>query len=178
LVADPDRVAQFRRRFTALGNRLKVGIVWGGDPGHVLDRFRSCDIAEFGVLADLPGIGWVSLQKGARESELQRAPAAMEILPLGPELADFSDTAAAIAALDLVIAVDTSVAHLAGAMGAPVWTLHGFGKYWLWGIDGAETPWYPTMRLFRQHRPNEWSGLFADLRVALQERVRDGEMLP
>ncbi|HYZ15866.1 MAG TPA: tetratricopeptide repeat protein, partial [Candidatus Acidoferrum sp.] len=172
LAADAARVARFRDRFAALGDRLRVGIVWGGDPVHVLDRFRSCDITAFEALADLSGIAWVSLQKGPREVDLQRAPAAMEILPLGPELADFEDTAAAIAALDLVIAVDTSVAHLAGALGAPIWTLHGFGKYWLWGLDGAETPWYPTMRLFRQHRPNEWSGLFADLRTAMQERLR------
>lgn len=175
LVADPARTARFRRRFAVLGDRLKVGLVWGGDPVHVLDRFRSCDIAAFEALADLRGIAWVSLQKGPRETELQRAPARMEILPLGPELVDFDDTAAAVAALDLVIAVDTSVAHLAGALGASVWTLHGFGKYWLWGLDGAETPWYPTMRLFRQHRPGEWGGLFADLRSALQERLRAQE---
>jgi tetratricopeptide (TPR) repeat protein len=174
LVADPRRVAQFRARFAALGKRFTVGIVWAGDPNHALDRFRSCALAEFGALADLAGVAWVSLQKGAREADALAPPTGMELLGLGAELADFVDTAAAITALDLVIAVDTSVAHLAGALGAPVWTLHGFGKYWLWGADGTRTPWYPTMRLFRQSEPNRWDGLFAQVRIALQEVVRRG----
>jgi tetratricopeptide (TPR) repeat protein len=171
LVAGPRRVAQFRARFAALAKRFTVGIVWAGDPNHTLNRFRSCALAEFGALADLAGVAWVSLQKGAREADALTPPAGMELLGLGPELADFADTAAAITALDLVIAVDTSVAHLAGALGAPVWTLHGFGKYWLWGADGARTPWYPTMRLFRQSEPNRWDGLFAQVRSALQEAI-------
>jgi tetratricopeptide (TPR) repeat protein len=171
LRADPVRAAQFRTRFAAMGKRITVGIVWAGDPAHALDRFRSCALTEFSALADLEGIGWVSLQKGARERDALGPPTGMELLALGPELRDFADTAAAIAALDLVIAVDTSVAHLAGALGAPVWTLHGFGKYWLWGAEGSRTPWYPTMRLFRQTEPNRWDGVFTEVRAALRDAL-------
>ncbi|HTJ26234.1 MAG TPA: tetratricopeptide repeat protein [Candidatus Limnocylindria bacterium] len=171
LRADPKRIASFRARFAALGKRMTVGIVWAGDPAHALDRFRSCALAEFGALAGVEDVAWVSLQKGAREADVLTPPPGFEPFALGPELADYADTAAAIMALDLVIAVDTSVAHLAGALGAPIWTLHGFGKYWLWGVEGARTPWYPTMRLFRQTEPNRWADVFADVRAALGDAL-------
>ncbi len=167
LRADPARVVAFRERFAAHGAPRTVGIVWAGSPGHGSDRFRSCGLAPFGALADLPGIGWVSLQKGAREADLADAPAGMTIDALGPDLGSFADTAAAIAALDLVISVDTSVAHLAGALGFPVWTLLGFESYWLWRTERADTPWYPSMRLFRQDGIDRWDGVFMRVRAAL-----------
>jgi ADP-heptose:LPS heptosyltransferase len=100
-------------------------------------------------------------------------PAGLELLALGDELRGFDDTAAAVAALDLVIAVDTSVAHLAGTLGVPVWLLHGFGNHWLWQLERHDSPWYPSLRIFRQHEPNRWEGLFADVRLALEAWAAD-----
>jgi len=167
LRADPERSAAFRTRFAAAGKRRTVGIVWAGSPGHGSDRYRSCGLAAFGALAELAGIGWVSLQKGPREVDLTQPPPGMAIEGLGPELRTFADTAAAIAALDLVISVDTAVAHLAGALGAPVWTLLGFESYWLWRTGRTDTPWYPTMRLFRQAEIDGWDGVLNEVRAAL-----------
>jgi len=167
LHADPARTAAFRARFAASRARRNVGIVWAGSPGHGSDRYRSCGLAAFAALASLPDITWVSLQKGAGEADLAHPPAGMAIDALGPELASFADTAAAIAALDLVISVDTSVAHLAGALGCPVWTLLGYESYWLWRTARTDTPWYPSMRLFRQDVIDRWDGVINNVRAAL-----------
>jgi tetratricopeptide (TPR) repeat protein len=167
LFADARRTQAFVRRFAALGERRKVGIVWAGSPGHAMDPHRSCSLAEFGALAEVRGIAWISLQKGPGAEEAATAPDRLDLLSLEAELATFEDTAAAIAALDLVVCVDTSVAHLAGALGKPVWLLNGFGNYWLWGLRAPRTPWYPTMRQFHQTRPDDWKSLFADVRAAL-----------
>ena len=158
-----DLVARFRRRFADLGEGLKIGLVWAGSPGHLLDRYRSAPAQEFAALRDIPGVRWISLQKGAHEP-MQ----ALETIDLAPELTDFGVTAAAIAALDMVVCVDTAVAHVAGALGKPVWLLNGFGSYWLWQLRRSDSPWYPTMRLFRQPAPNDWKGLFAEVRSALE----------
>lgn len=169
LFASSELTARFRKRFAELGDDLKIGLVWAGSPGHALDRYRSAPVREFAKLADIGGVRWISLQKGAHEPML-----ALPVIDLAPELTDFGVTAAAITALDLVISVDTAVAHVAGALGKPVWLLNGFGSYWLWQLRRTDSPWYPTMRLFRQHQPNEWSGLFHDVRAALEamERIR------
>jgi tetratricopeptide (TPR) repeat protein len=173
LPVDAERVRSFRARFAARGARATVGIVWAGEPSHTLDRFRSCGLNAFGTLARVDGIGWVSLQKGVAEREALAPPAGLDLLALGPELHAFDDTAAAIAALDLVIAVDTSVAHLAGTLGRPVWLLHGFGNHWLWQLERDDSPWYPSLRIFRQHEPNRWDGLFDDVRAALERWIVD-----
>jgi len=167
LAANPSRARYYRERLSQAGNALRVGLVWAGSPGHLLDRYRSAPTRAYAQLADLPGIAWFSLQKGAREPMT-----ALEITDLGPDLHDFEETAAAVDALDLVVSVDTAVAHLAGAMGKDVWLLNGFGSYWLWQLRRSDTPWYPTMRLFRQLAPNDWNGLFSALREALKERTR------
>ncbi len=158
---------RFAARFARRPARLRVGIAWAGEPAHLLDRFRSCDLAQFGALAEVEGVDWISLQKGTRESEALDPPRGMELLALGPELHTFAETAAAIEALDLVIAVDTAVIHLAGALGKTAWMLHGFGNYWLWGLERTDSPWYPTLRIFRQHRANRWTETFAEVRDAL-----------
>jgi tetratricopeptide (TPR) repeat protein len=172
LSAEPARRAHFAKRYADHGDGMRVGIVWGGSPLHGSDRYRSCGLDAFAPLAHLPGISWIALQKGPREEEAREAPPGLDLLVLAPDLHDFADTAAAIAELDLVISVDTSVAHLAGALGAQVWTLLGFETYWLWGASGSTTPWYPTMRLFRQPKPNDWNGLFEDVRSALGDFCR------
>ena len=167
LQAPKERVAAFRNRLATLSGK-KIGIVWAGSPGHLLDRYRSAPARAFGELSDLDGASWVSLQKGAHEPMT-----ALDALDLGPELHDFTDTAAAIEALDLVVSVDTAVAHLAGALAKPVWLLNGFGSFWLWQLRRGDSPWYPTMRLFRQPSPNDWNGLFKELRRALEQQIRE-----
>ncbi len=160
----------------------RVGVVWGGSPGHGNDRNRSLPLAALAPLAAIPGVRLVSLQKGPPADQLADPPAGMEILDLaalsgpgpgpgnapGSGLEDFADTAAAMANLDLVITVDTSVAHLAGALGRPVWVLLPFAPDWRWLLGRDDSPWYPTMRLFRQPAPGHWAPVLE--RVA--ERLR------
>ncbi len=167
LSASSELIARFRKRFAELGDDLKIGLVWAGSPGHLLDRYRSAPVAEFAKLADIDGVRWISLQKGAPEP-MQALP----VIDLAPELTDFGVTAAAISALDLVITVDTAVAHVASALGKPVWLLNGFGSYWLWQLRRPDSPWYPTMRLFRQHAPDDWKGLFSEVRAELEATRR------
>lgn len=168
LYAGKEQTIAFRERFNALGAGRKIGIVWAGSAKHGSDKYRSCNLAAFAALADVPNVQWISLQKGPPERQLvELSTAGMNILDLSYDLTDYAATAAAISALDLVISVDTSVVHLAGALGKPVWTLLGFETYWLWQTRQATTPWYPTMRLFRQPTPNAWDALFQDVRTAL-----------
>jgi tetratricopeptide (TPR) repeat protein/glycosyltransferase involved in cell wall biosynthesis len=139
---------------------LTVGFVWTGNPSHARDYLRSVPLERFLRLADRPGVRFVSLQKGdSAEAELAaaRSPA---IVNLAPHLADFRDTAAAIDALDLVISVDTSVAHLAGALGKTTWLLLPHVPDFRWMVERADSPWYPSMRLFRQATPRDWDPVF------------------
>ena len=146
-------------------------IAWAGRPTHPNDRNRSLKLDAFAPLAQLAGVRFVSLQKGGAAAEAKSLPEGMELLDVGQELKDFADTAALVAALDLVIAVDTSVVHLAGAMGKPVWVLLPFAPDWRWLLDRNDTPWYPTLRLFRQKRRMEWDPVVASIREELQSLV-------
>jgi tetratricopeptide (TPR) repeat protein len=137
---------------------LAVGLVSSGNPAHQNDRNRSIPPQELSPLLDVPGTRFFSIQK---EQQLPGIEA------LGPELTDFADSAAAIANLDLVISVDTSVAHLAGAMGRPAWTLLPFAPDWRWMLGRTDSPWYPGMRLFRQTAPKDWKPVIEEVRVAL-----------
>ncbi|MCW6038991.1 hypothetical protein K4A83_22450, partial [Spirulina subsalsa FACHB-351] len=137
----------------------KVGIVWGGSPTHKNDHNRSATLEDFIPLLKQPNIQWYSLQKGERVEELKQLPDPCNVTDLSPFLTDFAATARFIQELDLVITVDTSVAHLAGALGKPVWTLLCYAPDWRWMLDRHDTPWYPTMRLFRQTVPQDWSGV-------------------
>jgi hypothetical protein len=135
---------------------LRIGIVWAGSSRHRNDLRRSIPFGLLEPLWRLPDLRWVSLQVGSRAHDLKAAPSrALE--DLMPELGDFAETAAAIAQLDLVVSVDTAVAHLAGAMGVPVWLLLPFAPDWRWLNHGETSRWYPTMRLFRQDRRRSWS---------------------
>lgn len=136
---------------------LKVGLAWQGSTLHRNDRARSCRIEDLAPLFAVDGVSFYSLQYG------QPAPPPL----LGLDLHDFADTAALMARLDLVIAVDTAVIHLAGALGRPVWSLHAFHADWRWLLDRDDSPWYPTMRLFRQERPGDWAGVMARVAAAL-----------
>ena len=127
----------------------------------------SCPVVHFARLADVPGIALFSLQVGPRADELASLGPSAPIRDLGPVLTDLGVTAATIAALDLVISVDTAPAHLAGALGRPVWTLLPHVPDWRWMLGRCDSPWYPTMRLFRQPAPGDWGAVFADVRQAL-----------
>ncbi len=146
--------------------KLKVGIVWAGSPKRRKDNQRSCSLSDFIQFLDVQVIAFYSLQKNLSESD--RTLLNQHLVPdLSPHLNDFADTASAIAQLDLVITVDTSVAHLAGALGKPVWVLLSFAPDWRWLLDRADNPWYPTARLFRQNQPESWQELFEEVQAAL-----------
>lgn len=156
LYPDVFKVEQWHQRFTQ--NHFKIGIVWAGNPNHQDDRNRSCSLTDFAKLAKLPHVTLFSLQTGAAAN--QPVPQEMNLVSLTPFLKDFSDTAAIIANLDLIISVDTAVAHLAGALSQPVWVLLHFNSDWRWLVAREDTPWYPTMRLFRQPTPGDWESVF------------------
>ena len=149
---------------------LKIGLTWTGNPSHKNNPYRSFSLEQARSLLSLPQTQFYSLQKGEAAAELQQLTEG-SIVDLSPQLADFADTAAAIAQLDLVITIDTAVAHLAGAMGKPVWILLSFAPDWRWMVDRPDSPWYPTARLFRQPKAGDWGSVFAEVRAALEQEV-------
>ncbi|AWB08198.1 glycosyltransferase (plasmid) [Azospirillum humicireducens] len=170
LTAEPDLAARWADRLKGLAG-LKVGIVWAGSPTHGNDRNRSVGLEPFARLAAIPGVSLVSIQKGPTEGQAANPPGGFPLLNLSPDIRDFADTAAIMAGLDLVVCVDTSVAHLAGALGVPVWVLLPFAPDWRWMLDRQDSPWYPTMRLFRQDRPGSWDDAIDRLEHALRSRM-------
>lgn len=153
---------------------LRVGLVWAGDPrlGHAAasrtDARRSLALTQLAPLLTVPGVCWVSLQKGPAAAQLD----GMAIHDPMPGVTDFADTAAIVRQLDLVIGVDTAVVHLAGALGVPVWVLSRFSGCWRWLLDRDDSPWYPTLRLFRQQHPGDWAPVVGRVREELLRRVR------
>jgi tetratricopeptide (TPR) repeat protein len=136
-----------------------VGLVWAGSPDHVHDNRRSIALAQLAALSSVPNVIFHSLQKGNRAADAISPPSGMKLVRHDADLNDFADTAALISQLDLVIAVDTAVAHLAGAMGKKVWVLIPFVPDWRWMSGRDDSPWYPTMRLFRQQIEGDWAGV-------------------
>ncbi len=139
------------------GGSRRIGIAWSGSPHHANDRRRSIPLSALVRLFALPGISWFSLQKGAGEDQIAQVPAAAAALALLDACNDFDGIAATVDALDAVVTVDTSIAHLAGALGKPVHVLLPFAPDWRWGITGDRTPWYPTARLHRQPATGDWA---------------------
>ncbi|MEE9162270.1 MAG: hypothetical protein V3U35_04790, partial [Candidatus Neomarinimicrobiota bacterium] len=168
--------AESRRRFHPVfrraGNRFKVGIIWSGSLTFKGSRLRSTTIEQFLKLSEVPGVQIYSLQKGPLEQELETSGAFPVVVELGSHLRDFADTAAVVDELDLVIMTDTAVSHLAGSLGKPVWNLLNFVPYWLYRMSGGTTPWYPSMRLYRQPRPGDWDTVFQQVVDALAEAVQ------
>ena len=152
--------------------RMRIGLVWSGNPAHTDDARRSCPPEALGPLADLSGVDLVALQKGAAAEAAGRAALGGRIFHLGPGLTDFAHTARVISGLDLVITVDTAVAHLAGAMGKPVWVLLPAVPDWRWMLKRSDSPWYPTARLFRQPRPGDWPSVVWSVCQLLSVRDR------
>ena len=169
LDAPPQKVSNWRRQLD--NDAFKVGIVWKGSPIHANDRNRSCDLEPFLPLVSVPGVRLYSLQKGPAIDDLKRIFPESQVKNIGPHLKDFSDTAGLLANLDLVISVDTAVVHLAGAMGLPVWTLLPFAPDWRWQLNRKDTPWYPSMQLFRQVQRGNWQTVFQQIMEKLHVQV-------
>jgi tetratricopeptide (TPR) repeat protein len=149
----------------------RIGIVWCGSTTHKNDRHRSIDLPALAPLFSA-NVHWISLQKELKEGDIALLARTDHVVSRSEELTDFSETAAIVDLLDLVISVDTSVAHLAGAMGKPVWILLPYNSDWRWFLDRGDSPWYPTARLFRQDSTRSWGGVIAHVRGALDEFVR------
>ena len=174
LSADPERSGAWRDRLTSLPGR-KIGLVWAGSPfsrqprAQAMDRRRSMSLADLAPLAALAGLSLISLQKGDAAAQARTPPDGMRLHDWTDELNDYADTAALVEALDLVISVDTSVVHLAGALGRPVWVLNRYDQCWRWLRGRTDSPWYPTARLFRQAAPGDWAGVTRDVVAALKD---------
>lgn len=151
--------------------RFKVGIVWSGSVTYKGNAKRAVNIDRFLSLATVPGVQLFSLQKGPREGELKAAEVDPVVIDIAAGDEDLADAAAAILALDLVIMTDSAIAHLCGSLGRPIWNLLAFHPYWIYPVTSDRTPWYPSMRLFRQPAPGNWDAVFADARTALAEAV-------
>ncbi len=168
LQAPPERAAAWKSKLGAEGKR-KIGVVWAGNPNHENDHNRSVPLGEFAALFDSPGVAFFSLQKQCTATDAEIVSAHGQVTNLAADLTDFNETAAAIEALDVVIAVDTSVAHLAGALGKPVWILLPFSPDWRWLLGRDDSPWYPSARLFRQERTGDWRAPLVRIREALAQ---------
>lgn len=172
LHAPPGLTASWRARLPRGG--LRVGLAWKGNPRFENDAARSLPgLATLAPLGSVAGVSFVSLQKGAGENEAAHPPPGLALLDLGSRMQDFADAAAIVAGLDLVISVDTAMAHLAGALGTPCWVLlPDYLTDWRWGRAGESSAWYPgVMRLFRQRRADDWGGVVAELAAALRALV-------
>jgi uncharacterized protein (TIGR03032 family) len=149
----------------------KIGIVWAGNPNHRADQHRSCPLREFLPILSIPEITFYRLQKGDRHQELADLPSHIRVEDIESQIGDFGDLAVIIDQLDLVIGVDSPAAHLAGALGKKVWTLLSQVADWRWMLEGETTPWYPTMRLFRQTLPGDWDGVIEKVAETLSNQM-------
>ena len=169
LTPEPVRVADWGARMAELlpAGRRRVGIAWAGRPSHNNDHFRSVELRQLGALAEVPGVVFVALQKGDSAAQVGSWPGPAPLVDLGPELSDFEDTAAVISHLDLVVTVDTAIAHLGGALGVPTWVMLAHAPDWRWMLERTDSPWYPGMRLFRPPAIRRWDVVVADVAAAL-----------
>ena len=174
LVADPERIARWRKHLEPYSG-LKVGITWQGGLNFKADRIRSIPLARFAPLAHVPGVQLFSLQKGPGCEQISAIADKFSLVDLGPLLdvegGAFLDTAAVIKNLDLVVACDTAIGHLAGALGQRHWLAMSLDSEWRWMLDRSDSPWYPTVRLFRQRQLGDWDQVFRDMAVELAKLV-------
>jgi tetratricopeptide (TPR) repeat protein len=181
--ADIPYLAAPRERVEAWTGRLpptrglRVGLVWSGNATHRDDHNRSVALARLAPLFDVSGVQFVSLQKDLREADAQTLAGEPRLTDAARDFGDFCDTAAAVALMDLVITVDTSVAHLAGALGKPVWLMLPLCPDWRWLTDRDDSPWYPSARLFRQPRAGDWHSVIAQVREQLAARAHAAEQI-
>lgn len=169
LTAKPARVVHWAARLASLvppGLR-RIGLVWAGRPTHNNDRNRSAVLDDFTALSNLPGIALIPLQKGPKIDQAGRYFGRAPLINIGAEIADYEDTMAILENIDLLVTVDTSVAHVAGAMGRPVWIMLPYAPDWRWLLDRTDTPWYPSARLFRQSEARNWPEVTQAIAAAL-----------
>jgi len=170
LAAPAALVDHWQRQLRDIGP-FRVGIVWQGSPRHLNDRHRSAPLTAFEPLGRVDGVQLVSLQLGTGTEQLAALGDGFTVLDVGGQLSgDWAETAAVLQNLDLVVSVDTAVAHCAGALSVPVWLALPFAPDWRWLLERQDSPWYPTMRLFRQETPGDWPGVFARMEAALRDR--------
>ena len=165
LTADPERLQHWRLRLKDLKRPL-VCLVWAGRPTHLNDAKRSMSLPLLAPLAST-GATFLSIQKGPTEGLASAPPGGMNLVNLSPEIRDFEDTAAILTVADLLISVDSSPVHLAGALGRPAWVMLPFMPDWRWLLQRQDTPWYPSHRLFRQASPGDWAGVVQRMAEAL-----------
>ncbi|MGN6367493.1 MAG: tetratricopeptide repeat protein [Phycisphaerae bacterium] len=171
IAADPQKKSRWQSEFARHNGNLKIGIAWEGGPFQPENRLRSASLAAFAPLADLP-ITVFSLQKGPAAAQAKSPPPGMDFHDLATHIHDFTDTAAIIDALDLVISIDTCIVHIAGALAKPVWTLLAYFRGHMWMTHRPDSPWYPTMRLFRQPSFDNWPAVIANVRTELQSLLQ------
>jgi tetratricopeptide (TPR) repeat protein len=171
LMPRPPLVERWARALGA-DPRLKVGLAWAGNPEHKGNRSRSLELARLAPLLAIEGVAWHSLQVGPAANDLKRLPQGT-LIDLAPRLTDFAETAGAILNLDLVIAVDTAVVHLAGALARPAWIMVAFSPDWRWLLGRDDSPWYPSVRIYRQPAPGDWDNVVARAAADLARLVAD-----
>ncbi len=167
LKPDSDAAAAWAAR-TPTGRHMRVGLVWAGRRDNPMDGFRSLPLAAFRPLLAIDGVAWFSLQKDEARAEIEAEGLSGQIHDLMDDCRDLLDTASLIATLDLVIAVDTAAAHLAGSLGTPVWLLNRFQSEWRWLRDRTDSPWYPSIRVVTQPRPGDWTAVLAEVAARLR----------
>jgi len=172
LTPPSDRIAAWRHRMGDPDGRLRVGLVWAGRPTQQYDRWRSGRFEYFAPLAKIKSAQFFSLQKSPAASQATNAPPEMQLIDWTADLHDFAETAALIANLDLIIGIESAVTHLAGAMGKPVWAILAHVADWRYLLNRSDSPWYPTMKLFRQTNPADWHRVMAQVTEALQHETR------
>jgi hypothetical protein len=170
LSADQAHLSKWSPRIEKLPSP-RIALAWAGNPAHDNDRNRSIALSELARLLAVPA-SFISIQRDVRSADAAQLAATTQLTHLGGELADFNDTAAVLALCDLLITVDSAPAHLAGAMGRPVWVLAPFAPDWRWMLDGEITPWYPSARVFRQSALADWNAVTARVAAALPQQLK------
>lgn len=170
------KIVSWRDALSNYRDTICIGLRWAGNPDNTQDKGRSIPLKLFEALADIPQVTWISLQANPFSEEERESAEKLGLKDFSGKLADFTDTAALIEQLDLVISVDTAVLHLAGALGRPVWGLLKSSPHWPWLLERDESPWYPSMRLFRQQKAGNWkdvmehmAGVLHDVMLSVRE---------
>lgn len=167
MAVSSERCAYWRNRLSDLRASICIGVAWAGNPSQIDDHSRSCQLQELKLLFGIPDLVWVSLQHGAGREQL--VDSSISIVDWSEDMKDYAETAALISELDLIITVDTSVAHAAGALGRPVWLMLSYIADFRWLRDRGDSPWYPTARLFRQKHDGDWAGVVREMQIALND---------
>ena len=171
LRADETKVARWRALLGERTRPRRVGLVWSGNPNNTIDHRRSVRLAEW-VTHLPPEFEYFCLQKDVREADRAALKSSSFIVSVDDDLLDFSNTAALCECMDVVLSVDTSLAHLSGALGRPTWVLLPFTPDWRWMLDRDDCPWYPTAKLYRQKAAGDWNEVFARIAADLNRKFR------